>query len=153
MNNQEIAEANFKAFKKALNKNLIKTQKGDIHSDLVCHVDSPEGESRLTYALMDSGSRVKAVCVAVPNQPYKEKPCFDIGVATFEKFRKQGHGKSVLQKAIDELKSGLNRNGIEEFYIELKVDKDNEASHKLCQYFSDEIVETKIGRTYLKLIK
>jgi hypothetical protein len=34
--------------------------------------------------------------------------------------------KTALEKAIDELKNGMSRNGIEEFYIELKVDKTNE---------------------------
>ncbi len=148
-----MAEENFKAFQKALNNNLIETQKGDVHSNLILHLDKPEGQTRITYALMGTGTRVKANCVAIPNEAYKGKPCFDIGVATCKKFRRQGHAETVLKMAIDELKNGLQRNGTKEFYLEFKVDKNNEASHKLCQKFSDEIVETSNGTNYLKLIK
>ena len=153
MNNQQIAEQNFNEFQRALNKNLIEYQKGDIHEDIIFHVDQPDGHVRLTYGLIGSGSRLKASCVAVPTDPYKEKPCFDIGLATFKKFRRQGHGKLILEKVIDELKNGLSRNGTKEFYIELKVDKGNEASHNLCRHFSDESIDNEISTTYLKLIK
>ncbi|MEZ8056291.1 hypothetical protein, partial [Vibrio atlanticus] len=68
------------------------------------------------------------------------------------KFRKQGHAEIILNKAIDELRNGLGRNNIAEFYIELKVDKGNEASHKLCQKFADETIESESSTNYLKLI-
>lgn len=152
LNNQQIAEKNFDEFKRAISKGLIKCQQGDIHSDILVHVDRPGGTPRLTYGLMGSGSRLKASCVAVTSAPYNGKPCFDVGVATFEKFRKQGHGKLILEKTIDELRNGLNRNGINEFYIELKVDEGNEASHRLCNHFCDETIEKDTGRIYLKLI-
>ena len=153
MNNQKIAEKNFSEFQRALNKKLIEYQKGDIHDDIIVHMDKPQGNLRFTYGLIGAGSRLKASCVAVPSEPYKEKLCFDIGITTLEKFRRQGHGKLILQKAIDELKNGLNRNGTKEFYIELKVDSENEASHNLCRNFSDEIIEKEKGIIYLKLIK
>lgn len=153
MNNKKIAEKNFEEFQKAWNKKIIDYQKGDIHDDIILHMDRPEGQLRLTYGLIGTGLRLKATCVAVPTDPHKEKPCFDIGVATLRKFRRQGHGKLVLEKVIDELKNGLNRNGTKEFYIELKVDKANEVSHKLCRYFSDETIEHEMGTTYLKLIE
>jgi GNAT superfamily N-acetyltransferase len=153
LNNQQIAEKNFDEFKRAISKDLIKCQQGEIHSDILVHVDRPDGTPRFTYGLMGSSSRLKASCVAVTSAPYNGKQCFDVGVATFEKFRKQGHGKLILEKAIDELKNGLNRNGINEFYIELKVDEGNEASHRLCNHFCDETIDKDTGRIYLKLIK
>ena len=152
MNNQQIAQKNFDEFKRAISKGLIKYQVGEIHSDIIVHIDQPEGTPRFTYGLMGSGSRLKASCVAVTSPPYNGKQCFDVGVATFEKFRKQGHGKLILKKAIDELKNGLNRNGINEFYVELKVDEGNEASHRLCNYFCDETIDKDTGKIYLKLI-
>ena len=153
MKNQQIAEKNFEEFKRALSKNRIKCLQGEIHHDIVVHVDQPGGATRFTYGLMGSGARLKASCVAVTSDPYKGKPCFDIGVATFKKFRKQGHGKLILEKAIDELRNGLHRNGIKEFYIELKVDEGNEPSHKLCSQFRDETIDGEEGKIYLKLIK
>jgi ribosomal protein S18 acetylase RimI-like enzyme len=153
LNNQKIAEKNFSEFQRALNKKLIECQKGDIHDDIIFHMDKLQGSLRFTYGLIGAESRLKASCVVIPSNPYKEKPCFDIGLATLEKFRRQGHGESILQKSIDELKNGLNRNGITEFYIELKVDSGNEASHNLCRKFSDEVIEKENGRIYLKLIK
>lgn len=152
MNNQETAELAFNEFQRALNHNLISLDKCEVHKDLFMHFDQPQGQTRYTYALMATGTRIKASCVVMPGDEYKGKICFDVGVATFKKFRKQGHATAVLTKAIDELKNGLNRNGIKEFYIELKVDKDNQASHNLCRKFADETVETETGTNYLKLV-
>ncbi|MFA0465435.1 GNAT family N-acetyltransferase [Vibrio breoganii] len=152
MNNKDTAELAFEQFQKALNNNLISLDKCETHNDLFVHFDQPEGHARFTYAIKATGTRIKAYCVAVSGDPYKEKFCFDVGVATFKKFRNQGNGTAVLSKAIDELKNGLARNGIKEFYIELKVDRDNQASHKLCKKFADEEIETEQGTNYIKLI-
>ncbi|AUI88829.1 hypothetical protein BS333_20865 (plasmid) [Vibrio azureus] len=153
MNNRETAELGLTIFQKALNKNLIKTQKGEIHPEIQVYSDTPKGKPRFSYALMATGTRVKSFCVAIVGEPYKKKLCFDIGVSTFHKFRKQGNAETILMKAIEELKYGLSRNNITEFYIELKVDKENEASHKLCQKFADETIMSEKSTNYLKLIK
>jgi len=152
MNNSETAIMAFKAFQKALSKNLIKTDDGAIHKKLRVHMDQPEGQIRFTYALMATGTRIKSSCVAVNTEPYKGKPCFDIGITTLEKFRGKGFGQEVLEQSIDELKHGFARNGISEFYLELKVDEDNIASHKLCKKFADEVIDNKISTTYMKLV-
>ncbi len=152
MNNLDTAELAFNEFQKALNKNLITLDKCVVHTDLHVHFDRPQGQIRFTYALMATGTRIKSSCVMVNGDIYKGKPCFDVGITTYKKFRNQGHGTSVLIKAIDELKHGLARNGIKEFYIELKVDKDNQASHKLCSKFADEEIKTEQGTNYLKLV-
>ncbi|GAM73636.1 hypothetical protein JCM19241_3091 [Vibrio ishigakensis] len=107
MNNQETAELAFNEFQRALNHNLISLDKCEVHKDLFMHFDQPQGQTRYTYALMATGTRIKASCVVMPGDEYKGKICFDVGVATFKKFRKQGHATAVLTKAIDELKNGL----------------------------------------------
>lgn len=152
LNNQEIAQKNFDEFQKALNKDLIRYQMGELHKDLIVFSDSPNGEHRITYGLKGSGSRLKASCVAVLNDSFNGKTCFDVGVATFKKFRQQGHGKLILEKAISELKHGLSMKGIDSFYVELKVDRDNEASHKLCRPFADEAIEKEDATIYIKLV-
>ncbi|MDX7876775.1 GNAT family N-acetyltransferase [Aeromonas veronii] len=153
MNNRETAEIAFKAFQKALSENLIKTDNGKIHNDLKVYMDKPQGQVRFTYALMATGTRIKSSCVAVITDPYKGKPCFDIGVTTLAKFRGKGFAKEVLNKSIDEMKHGFGRNGISEFYLELKVDKHNVASHKLCEKIADEVIDNDISTTYMKLAK
>ena len=153
MNNREAAEFAFSSFQKFLKKNEIDTINGEIHSDVLVHHDAPNGNLRLSYALADHGFRLKAFCVVVMSDPYKGKPCFDVGISTFHKFRRQGHANSLLKKVIDELKNGLIRNGINEFYIDLKVDSDNEASKNLCKKFSDEEINKDNGVIFLKLIK
>lgn len=154
MNNSETAVVAFNAFQKALNNNLIKTDDGAVHKELRVHMDRPEGKIRFTYALMVAGStRIKSSCVAVNTEPYKDKPCFDVGMTTLKKYREKGLAQEVLEKSIDELKLGFARNGLSEFYIELKVDKDNVASHGLCKKVSDEIIDNGISTTYIKHVK
>lgn len=153
MNNSETAIVAFKEFQKALRNNLIKTDNGTIHNDLQVYADRPEGNIRFTYALMATATKIKSSCVAVNTDAYKGKPCFDIGITTSEEFRRNGFAQEVLEKSIDELKQGLARNGIPEFYLELKVDKDNIASHSLCKKISDETKNNGSSTTYMKLVK
>ena len=65
MNNSETAVLAFKAFQKALSKNMIKTVNGEIHPGLRVHMDRPDGQLRFTYALMATGTRIKSSCVVV----------------------------------------------------------------------------------------
>jgi hypothetical protein len=154
MNNSETAVVAFNAFQKALSNNLIKTDNGAVHKELRVHMDSPEGNVRFTYALMATGStRIKSSRVAVNTDQYKGKPCFDIGITTLKKYRGKGLAKEVLEKSIDELKLGFARNGLFEFYLELKVDKDNVASHSLWKKVSDEIIDNGTSTTYIKHVK
>ncbi|HDZ9207734.1 TPA: hypothetical protein RUZ11_003595 [Vibrio cholerae] len=152
MNNRETAEIAFKAFQKALNENLINTERGDLHKDLIVHMDRPQGQPRFTYALMATGTRIKSSCVVVISAPYKGKPCFDVGVTTLEKFRGQGFAREVLSKSIDEMKHGFARNGILEFYLEFKVDQNNIASNSLCKKIADEVIDNGASTTYMKLV-
>jgi len=151
--NQEIAKSNLRAFKNALSKNLISLEKGEVHDDIVFHADKPNGEDRITYGLMGNNSILKAACVVVLSEPYKGKPCFDTGISTVTRFQRQGHGKLVLEKSIDELKNGLARSKIEEFYIELKVDNDNEPSRRLCSRFTDETISKENVTIYMLLVQ
>ena len=50
----------------------------------------------------------------------------------------KGFASKALQKAIDELTNGLKRNGIDQFYLEMKVDKDNAPSNVIAKHFATE---------------
>ncbi|GAD79496.1 hypothetical protein [Vibrio ezurae] len=152
MSEQNTAELTFSAFQKALNTNRIDVAKGELNSDMLVYLDQPEGETRYTYALMASGTRVKAICIATVKDASAENLCLDVQIATFHKFRQQGHATAVFEKALDELKNGLSRNNIHSFSMTFAVDGDNIAGHALCEKLSDEVQDTESGKTYLKKV-
>jgi ribosomal protein S18 acetylase RimI-like enzyme len=153
MTNKEMAERNFEEFQYAIKKQLITCEHGDVHNDLFVYVDAHDGVDRYTYGILSNSSDLQASCVFVSAPSYKGKPCFSTGVATKINLRRRGVGKQILGKSIDELKNGLKSHGINEFYVEMQVDQDNEASHRLCEPFCDEIIDKGVGKIYLKLIR
>ncbi|CAM4262159.1 MULTISPECIES: N-acetyltransferase [Vibrio] len=152
MSEQNTAELTFSAFQKALNTNRIDVAKGELNSDMLVYLDQPEGETRYTYALMASGTRVKALCVATVKESAVDNLSLEVEVATFHKFRQQGHATAVLEKALAELKNGLSRNSIDSFSITLNVDSDNVAGHAFCKKFADEVKDTDTGKSYFKKV-
>lgn len=152
MNNHDTAIAAFNSFQSALNEGAIQTFSGIIHKELRAHTDTPEGVLRFTYALMDTGTKIKSSCVAIMSEKYKDKPCFDIGITTAEEFRNNGFAKQILTQAMDELKDILSKNGVSEFYLEMKVDNDNDFSHKLCSKLADDTLVNVNSITYMRLI-
>ncbi|OBT14795.1 hypothetical protein A9264_13545 [Vibrio sp. UCD-FRSSP16_10] len=152
MSEQNTAEFVFGAFQKALNTNSLVTAKGELFSDLLVYLDQPDGETRYSYALMGNGTRVKALCVATVKDSEADSLCFDLEIATYAKFRQQGHATSVFEKAMQELKNGLSRNNISSFSVTFNVDKENEAGHAFCCKLTDKVIETEQGKTYTKQI-
>ncbi|CAM2927653.1 hypothetical protein [Vibrio rarus] len=152
MSEQNTAEFAFSDFQKALNNNSIFTDKGELYPDIIVYLDQPDGETRYSYALMGTGTRVKALCVATVKDSAADSLNFDIEIATFQKFRKQGHATAVFEKAMAELKNGLARNSITSFSVNFHVDSDNEAGHALCQKLTDTVSETEQGKVYQLLI-
>ncbi|MNE81585.1 hypothetical protein D3C80_1782480 [compost metagenome] len=95
-------------------------------------LDRPNGETRITYAMVDFG-RVRAFVTYVSADPVHGVPCFGVGYAVPEKFRRQGLAAKIIDKSIDEMKHGLARNGIQKFYIEAVVGESNIASRKVAE--------------------
>ena len=73
-------------------------------------------------------------------QPLEDgKPYFAVGYAVPKRFQNQGRAKDILVAAIADMRAGLLRNGIPEFYIEAIVGADNVASRKIAEHvISDE---------------
>lgn len=102
------------------------------HPDIQVHFDHPHGNLRVTYAKVVHG-RVRSYAVFVNADPVDGVPCFGIGYAVPEKFRRQGLGAEIIEKSIDEMRRGLARNGVKKFYVEAVVGVSNVASIKLAE--------------------
>lgn len=124
------------SFQKAFAGGHITPQKGEIHSDLLVLHDRPNGEARLTYALIKN-RKVVATATFIPADPIDGHLCFNTGYAVDFSDRSKGYGKEVTQKAFDELINGFKRAGIPHLYVEALVSTQNEHSNKLaCRLFS-----------------
>jgi len=118
-------------FQKAFTGGHIAPQKGNIHSDLLVLNDSPDGETRLTYALIKN-RKVVATATFIPVDPIDGHLCFNTGYAVDFSERSKGYGKEVTQKAFDELINGFKRARIPHLYVEALVSTQNEHSNKLA---------------------
>lgn len=116
----------------ALDESSVVMRKCDVHSDLRVLVDNPLGKLRLTYARIVSG-KVQSIALFTPAEPIDGIPCFGLGYAVVESMRGHGLAKRTVSNAIDELRNGLKRNDIKEFYVEAIVSTSNVASNSLAR--------------------
>ena len=103
----------------------------ELSPELQCISDQPNGIQRFTYAEIKTG-KIHAYSVFVVTENLNELPCFNIGYAVPETFRRRGFATSVLKKSIAELKNELARNNIKRFYLEAIVGTSNKASQKIA---------------------
>ena len=110
----------FKTFGPALRNGELSVQPGTVDPDLIVHLDTPNGQMRITYARMREAS-VSAIAMIIPADPVEGLPVFQIGYAVPQHLRKRGIGKEIAQAAIDEFTAGMARNGVVHFYLEAIV--------------------------------
>src|SRR4051812_29251782 len=104
------------SFQEALLRGVIGLQRGELDRDLYVHLDRRNGHLRLTYVRL-AGRTVTAFVNFSKCDPVKGLPCFQIGCAVPERFRKQGRANDAVRSAIREMQNGLARNSIPEFYV------------------------------------
>ncbi|CAI3798501.1 hypothetical protein [Rheinheimera sp. MM224] len=121
---------------KAIDARIVQMTPCDLHPDICVLFDTPNGEHRFSYALIEAGE-IKSFAVYVMADPLNGLPCFSVGYAVPEKYRKQGLATDILVKSSDELRHGFGRNGIKEFYLEAVVGTDNLGSNRLASTFFD----------------
>ena len=93
-------------------------------------MDDANGSPRVTYALVDNGL-VKALAIYIFEQRIDGVPCFEVGYAVAESFRRQGIASEVLEKSIAEMRNGFGRYG-KAFYIQAVVGASNVPSQKVA---------------------
>jgi hypothetical protein len=129
-----------KSFQQELRRGGIAIQVAKTDPNLFIHLDSPNGppEYRFTYVRL-KGKTVTAMVIFAAQPPEDGKPYFAVGYAVPKRFQNQGRAKDILVAAIADMRAGLSRNGIPEFYIEAIVGADNMVSRKIAeQIISDE---------------
>lgn len=95
-------------------------------------LDHPMGNARFSYAKMDKG-QVRAFSVFVQADHINGVPCFNIGYAVQQKYRGKGLAVEAVNVGVEELKNGLGRAWVKEFYIESVIDVSNLASIKVSE--------------------
>lgn len=124
-----------KSFQQELRRGSIAIQVAKTDPNLFVHLDAPNGppEYRYTYVRL-KGKTVTAMVIFAAQPPEDGKPYFAVGYAVPKKFQNQGRAKDILVAAIADMRAGLLRNGIPEFYIEAIVGADNVTSRKVAEH-------------------
>ncbi len=122
-----------KELQKAMNSGFDLTPCA-LYSDLTMVADTPDNKPRFTYVKTDSG-HITAYGVYVFADPIDGVMCLNMGYAVPPKYQNKGLGSEIIKKSIEELKNGIRRQGISEFYIEALVGVDNHVSQKLAKKF------------------
>lgn len=121
----------------ALLEGAIVIQAGSIDPTLYVYKDNPAGILRLSYVKLKD-KIVTAFAVFVWTEPINAIPCLQIGYAVPPKYRNRGRAKEIICAAVEELKAGLGRNGVREFYVEAIVGVDNGASNTVAKQILSE---------------
>lgn len=116
----------------ALDGGIVTLTPCELHPELAVLLDQPTDKPRFTYALIEK-KKVIAVALFVLIEPVQGVACFSIGYAVVESRRSKGFGSRTLKQAIDELRHGLSRNRVNEFYLEAIVSTENMPSNKLAR--------------------
>lgn len=140
------------SYQQALLQGLIHPRPCAVHKTLfVLFDDVPDGK-RITYAMVQ-GTTVKATVVFAPNGYFDGKPCFQVGYAVAEPFRRQGLATQVVRMAIEELTEGFKK-VIPAFHIEAVVSPSNLASLRVAETVvggtRDQIVDKHSGESAIR---
>lgn len=107
------------------------THPADLCPEIRVVLDQPNGITRYTYARIEHG-RVKSIALFVLHDPIDGVPCFNLGYAVPEAYRNRGWATEIVEQGIQELRRGLGRHGVNSFYVEAVVSKNNLASHRVA---------------------
>lgn len=119
------------SFQEELLGGSIALLQGVHHPDLYVHLDHPAGSPRFTYVTLD-GKTVTALVILVKVPPIEGVPCFQIGYAVPPDHRNEGRAKKAVLAAMDELCTGMFRNGVRAICIEAVISTDNEESKRVA---------------------
>lgn len=156
MANEVDMNAALASFQGAYSKGLIRPMRCQLHGNLCVLRDNANGDTRFTFARVDSNGDVHAIVSILPAEPYQGKPCFALAYAVAENFRGRGLAKEIVEQTIAELRNGFRRQ-FPKFYIEVVVDKLNASSNRVAaQVISDapiEIIDQFSGKPSLQYFR
>jgi hypothetical protein len=119
------------SFQECLSDGNFQPDRCSLHRELSYLVDFPTGSPRMTYALIDSDNVVKAMVLFSRVGNVKNTPCFAMGYAVAEQFRRQGLALEIVEKAIAEFSTYLKEK-TSQLYINAVVGVENIASQKVA---------------------
>ncbi|MCY0914036.1 GNAT family N-acetyltransferase [Massilia antarctica] len=147
--------AALQSFQGALSQQIIFPQPCELARDLVVLKDDANGDPRLTFAIIEN-EIAKAIAAYLMVEHNEGLPCFQVGYAVAERFRRQGLAEEVLSKSLREMEHGFGRH-CPQFYVEAVVDQDNAASRKVAERVfgaaGEEIVDTFCGKPAIQFLK
>ena len=123
----------FVSLRAALKRGAVEMQPCEVYPDMEVHVDRPLGELRITYALRSSNGDLEAMASYVPVDPIDAVRCFGIGYAVAEHLRGRGLAQRVVAQSLEELRTGLSRNGVGPFHVEAIVATSNAPSNAVAR--------------------
>jgi len=115
------------SLEQAIASGELRPQRGEIDPTLGVLVDRPNGELRLTYIRLLRG-KVVALLMVIQCEPVDGERCYNLGWAVAEGSRGQGKAKEIVRAGLAELAQGLKGAGIDAFYVEAIVGRENLAS-------------------------
>lgn len=133
------------SFDEALKAGDISVHPGELDPNIFLHFDRPNGEPRLTYVRLKDKS-VTALISFIQEQPVEGTLCWSVGWAVPKELRGQGRAGDAFLAALRELRHGLVRNGVKEFYIEAIVEDVNMASHRVAEKVVSSAVKRDVDR-------
>lgn len=119
------------SFQAALSSREIQLQRGALHRELYLYADDANRQPRFTYVTLEEGTVTAFVNLVLCGR-IEGTPCFQIGYAVPEAFRRQGRAKTIVGMAIEELQRGFSGRG-QALYLEATVSVDNTPSQRVAE--------------------
>jgi len=156
MSNEVDMNAALASFQAAYSRGLLRPTRCQLHGNLCVLRDNANGDTRFTFARLDSNGTVHGIVSILPAEPYQGEPCFALAYAVAEEYRGHGLAKEIVVQTIAELRNGFKRQ-FPKFYIEVVVDKLNLASNqvatKVISQAPIEIVDQFSGKSSLQYFR
>lgn len=135
-------------YQQAFVAGAIPLQPGTLDRDLFVGVDQPNGNVRFSYMRVN-GRTLSALVMFAQSRLVDGYPCFSVGYAVPEAYRRRGLASSSLAAGLAELEHGLRRASIPQIHVEAVIGADHTASQKVAEViFPDppkEIVDSVSG--------
>jgi hypothetical protein len=91
------------SFQQELLRGAMQLRPGVLDKNLYLYVDNPNGQTRFTYVKLKGKKTVTAFVEFATCEPIEGRPCFALGYAVPEAYRKQGRAKEAITDEISGL--------------------------------------------------